>query len=611
MIEGARRGRPPVLLRPLAAALPSRLDAFVLPGMDIARANGLDLEAAGLRAAATPRHAACLLVVGELPEGLRRAAVVAYAQMMRPRVIVALSAGELAPLPAPNVVAGADQEGLEYSVGGARRILREEAWSPEAQPFEAEGLVPKRRKKKVRREQKSDREDRADHRQMDHGQMSRGSKEKGATKQGGMDHGVMETRGTNHGQTDHGSKGEAATRQGGVDHGQMDHGQMVHGSKVEAPTKRGGMDHGAMKKGGKDHGSMDHGGMEMGFMSMVRLTQHLPRSADGLPMERVQAPFGPFFPGLPSGLGLTLWLDGDTVARVDLAQGVTSRGIEESLTGEPAELAGRLSRVDPFAPDSYRRLALLALQWTGGRDGHGDPQPGWVVRAELERAASHLNWLAGFGRLLGFDRLVRQATHWQLVLRRGKDPESLARLEPALGKFLAGVPRAPLLGWKLKGVGRLAVADLEGVSGPVARAAGLERDARLADAAYREFDFRPVLRRDGDALARLEVRLEEIRQSVALARSAANRMSSVQSELPQTPPQLPATLTSGEATVETPRGRATLTIEGDSDHIAKARLETPSSALVKLINGVAVDLELADALIAIASLDISPWEVDP
>ena len=578
--------------------------------MDIVRATGLDLEAAGIRATATPRHAACLLVVGELPEGLRRAAVVAYAQMTRPRVIVALSAGQLVPLPPPNVVAAADQEGLDYSVREARRILREEAWSPEAQPFEAEGLVPKRRKKKKdRREQKSDGEDRADH-----GQMRNGSKEEGATKQG-MDHGAREPRGTNNEQVDHSSQGEAATKQGGMDHGEMDHGSQGEAATKQSAMDHAAMDHGAVKKGGKDqggmdHGQMGHGGMDMGFMSMVRLTQHLPRSADGLPMERVQAPFGPFFPGLPSGLGLTLWLDGDTVARVDLAQGVTSRGIEESLTGEPAELPGRLSRVDPFAPHSYRRLALLALRWAGGRDGPGEQQPGWVMRAELERAASHLNWLAGFGRLLGFDRLVRQATHWQLVLHRGDDPESLAGLESALGKFLAGVPRAPLLGWKLKGVGRLAAADLEGVSGPVARAAGLERDARLSDAAYREFDFRPVLRRDGDALARLEVRLEEIRQSLVLARSAASGMSSVRAKPPQAPPQLPTTPAGLEATVETPRGRATLEVEGDGNRIAKATVETPSSALVKLIEGIAVDLELADALIAIASLDISPWEVD-
>ena len=37
----------------------------------------------------------------------------------------------------------------------------------------------------------------------------------------------------------------------------------------------------------------------MGFMSMVEMTKDLPRSSDDLPMEWVEAPFGPLFPGLP------------------------------------------------------------------------------------------------------------------------------------------------------------------------------------------------------------------------------------------------------------------------------------------------------------------------
>jgi hypothetical protein len=40
-----------------------------------------------------------------LPEGLRDAASVAYAQMPRPRSILALGAGDLAPLPAADITA--------------------------------------------------------------------------------------------------------------------------------------------------------------------------------------------------------------------------------------------------------------------------------------------------------------------------------------------------------------------------------------------------------------------------------------------------------------------------------------------------------------------------
>jgi hypothetical protein len=84
VISGARKGKPTALLRLLARAVPPRLATFVLPGNDIARAAGLELEAAGLILVTTPRHATLLLVVGELPEALLNAAVVVYAQMPHP-----------------------------------------------------------------------------------------------------------------------------------------------------------------------------------------------------------------------------------------------------------------------------------------------------------------------------------------------------------------------------------------------------------------------------------------------------------------------------------------------------------------------------------------------
>ncbi|HEB57411.1 MAG TPA: NADH-quinone oxidoreductase subunit D, partial [Gammaproteobacteria bacterium] len=62
-------------------------------------------------------------------------------------------------------------------------------------------------------------------------------------------------------------------------------------------------------------------------MSMIDVTKDLPRSGDGLPMEWINAPFGPFFPGLPGGLLLTLTLDGDTVAESDARSLIENRAL--------------------------------------------------------------------------------------------------------------------------------------------------------------------------------------------------------------------------------------------------------------------------------------------
>jgi Ni,Fe-hydrogenase III large subunit len=563
VISGARKGKPTALLRLLARAVPPRLATFVLPGNDIARAAGLELEAAGLILVTTPRHATLLLVVGELPEALLNAAVVVYAQMPRPRVLIALGAKELSPLPRPDAGAAGTQEGLASAIEQARRLLREGAWSDEAEPFEADVLTPKRRKRKK----------------------PPPKQRKGA-----------------------GGDGTENLKQGGPATG----GQ-AEGAKAQGAHSHGGMDGGM--------GGGDMAGMQTGFMSMVRLTQHLPRSADGLPMERVQAPFGPFFPGLPSGLGLTLWLDGDTVAKVETVSELPSRGLEHGLRGDIEGLSERLARLDPLAPTTYRLLALRALDSlpTGEREGKADI--GWVAAHELERAASHLNWLASFAYLLGDPWLSQTAARWHSEVRRCTHFDSIPGFEPRLLGFLQRIPSRPLLSQRLRGLGRLDRDELEGVTGPVARGSGLARDFRLGDPAYRSLAFEPVVRDDGDAMARLEVRLEEIERSLALVQRAgrvatadaaggAPALTDVRTAVHDrgATSHMPTDRRGAEAIVETPRGTARLRVTAIKGKVEEAELDTPSALTVNLIERVAVGLELADALAATASLDISPWE---
>jgi Ni,Fe-hydrogenase III large subunit len=65
----------------------------------------------------------------------------------------------------------------------------------------------------------------------------------------------------------------------------------------------------------------------------------------------------------------------------------------------------------------------------------------------------------------------------------------------------------------------------------------------------------------------------------------------------------------GSATVETPRGAATLRIGLQGGVVTAVELETPSSPHHGLIEAVAEGREVADALFGVASLDLSPWEV--
>lgn len=80
-----------------------------LLGRLVAAPRGMDLRTAGLSFSATPRHANVLVVVGRLPEALGEAAAVAYAQMPRPRAVLAVGAEDVSHLPGPDVSVEADQ----------------------------------------------------------------------------------------------------------------------------------------------------------------------------------------------------------------------------------------------------------------------------------------------------------------------------------------------------------------------------------------------------------------------------------------------------------------------------------------------------------------------
>src|SRR5438132_11846341 len=97
-------------------------------------------------------------------------------------------------------------------------------------------------------------------------------------------------------------------------------------------------------------------------MSMVMMTRDLPRSADRLPMEWLEVPFGPLFPGLPGGLGLVLTLDGDTVVRAEARSGTLHRNLVATWPGPAETLAERLARLDLLAGTAYRILVWRALE---------------------------------------------------------------------------------------------------------------------------------------------------------------------------------------------------------------------------------------------------------
>ncbi|MGI8538677.1 MAG: hypothetical protein ACR2N0_02705 [Rubrobacteraceae bacterium] len=598
MTEAARNSRSPGRLRHRLRRLVSdamerdTLRAFVVPGPDVARALGLDLEAAGMEISATPRHASMLVLVGETPESLRRSAAVAYSQIPRPRIAISVGAKNPSPFPEPDFSIPLEQKALERATAEARKRLAGKVLNPH-------------------KEEKHAGEERAE--DSDGGHASREEPDEGdAIHEDLEDEKAHAGKDSDEGHTSHKEPKEHAGKS--EEHAEKAETESSDGGRANHKDPEKHVEHESMNHAEMDHDHMDHG--DMGFMSMVAMTEGTPRSSDGLQMEWVAAPFGPLFPGLPGGLALTLTLDGDTVAESVVSSAVGMPRFE-GMSGSAETFAGWLASLDPFSPVAYRTLALRAFEDAAGIAPDERTTLARIGAMERERAASHLGWLAGFGYLTGHARLAERAGKLQLaLLRAGGSGESdrlrasgaseISRLKIEVDKLVENLRRNPLLTRRLKGVGKIpgdAESDAE-ASGPVARARGASADARADDddEGYRSLGFEAVVRGGGDALSRMRVRLAEVSHSLDLILAAGS--ISVPSD------SFDYGLSGkGAATVETPRGKASLRLSLRGRGVSGLELHTPSTRHIELVESVAKERELADALVGVASLDISPWEV--
>ncbi len=358
-------------------------------------------------------------------------------------------------------------------------------------------------------------------------------------------------------------------------------------------------DHTAMESG------MNHD--DSGFMSMIDVTKDLPRSGDGLPMDWLDVPFGPFIPGLPGGLLLTLTLDGDTVAAANTN---TLVGTETLLCHAISanDFIEKLTALDPLTPNSYRLLACLTIENAAGIEVDTSTAKTRLVTLERERIVSHLSWLTLFAEQTGFDWLMQRASSLQKSFTQA-DVTQIINLKKSVYDLSKRLQRTPLLKSRTTGVGRVPADTELTLSGPVARASGISNDARSNNKIYRELGFTAVTQVNGDVRARLQLRLDEIKQSIELIQKAnvsVNDTLAVSIEEP-----MDTISGQGQAVIETPRGQAQLQLTLDKGQVTSAQLQTPSTQHLLLIEQLTSQQELGDALVTVGSLDLSPWEIRP
>ncbi|HEV2753195.1 MAG TPA: hypothetical protein VGV36_05090, partial [Solirubrobacteraceae bacterium] len=313
----------------------------------------------------------------------------------------------------------------------------------------------------------------------------------------------------------------------------------------ERSDGEGGEDGDGHDGGGHDHGAgaHDHGDM----MAITGAP-----GSDGLVMEPIDTAVGPLGGPLPGGLRVDVRLAGDVVERCDVAALLQTSAIAP------------VRPPDPLAPSAWGAALRTAIAPEDGGQG-------WktVAAVEVERAVSHVAWLRAFARLLGWTVLIEACTAALAPLAAVR--RSLAAAAPVGGELeraleILGALRRVVRGRRMaaRTRGRAMVgADVvarDGLTGPVARAAGVAMDARIDDGAYTSLAFEPVVEGDGDARARTVVRHAEALASLEIAVAALARAGR-RPELAGGP--APFADGAGGAIVEGPRGP--LRASGDED----------------------------------------------
>jgi Ni,Fe-hydrogenase III large subunit len=353
-----------------------------------------------------------------------------------------------------------------------------------------------------------------------------------------------------------------------------------------------------------------------------------------------QMPIGPVRQGIAEPGHLRLTCLGESVVRLEARLGYAHKGALVLLRGKSPRAAARYAaRLSGDAAVAHAIAFAHATE--AATDCPAPPRAAALraVMAEMERIANHLGDLGAIGTAAGLATgPARLGYHREMLLRAAAiafghrlmmdvvvpggiaadiapgGAEAIHRALAALADALPALTRLPDAvagqGGRLAGIGpvaaRHAVAFAAG--GPVARAAGLDGDARRwpGYAPYDALGFAPAVLTGGDADARVRLRFMEIAESLRL-------LGLLLTSLPEGAILVPLPATSGEGVgvAETVRGDAWHWLRLDHGVIAAAFVRDPGWASWPLLedamrNGDVDDLALCGASFgaAIAGMDL-------
>jgi NADH-quinone oxidoreductase subunit D len=404
--------------------------------------------------------------------------------------------------------------------------------------------------------------------------------------------------------------------------------------------------------------------MSLAGMPILEAPQAQPAEGQHLVLN-----MGPQHPATHGVLRLVLEIDGETVVRLYPEIGYLHTGIEKTCEAKfYHQVVPLTDRIDYLAPMINNLCYSLAVEKL--LDLEIPPKAQWmrVMLAELTRLNSHLIWLGthamDIGALTVFlytfrerEEILRlfEAVSGQRMMTSYIRIGGLA-LEPPLDfldrvqAFIKSFPEKideyenlltgnPIFINRLKGVGHLSAEDAValGVTGPVARASGIDFDVRrdMPYSGYEKFHFKVPTSTDCDVWARYLLRLVEMRESVKIVQQALDGMPEgrIKAEAPKIVlPDREKMKTQMEALIHhfkivtegfaVPAGEVYQSVESGhglvgyyivSDGTAKpyrVHMRYPSFASLQALETMCKGRLIADVVAVIGSIDIVLGEID-
>jgi NADH-quinone oxidoreductase subunit D len=385
--------------------------------------------------------------------------------------------------------------------------------------------------------------------------------------------------------------------------------------------------------------------------------------------ERQILNMGPQHPATHGVLRLHIELEGETVRRVKPIIGYLHTGMEKTAETLPYISGGtNVTRMDYLAPLHNELCYSLAVEQLLGVEIPPRAQAIRVLMTELNRISSHLVWVGTFGidigaismMLYGFREREAVLAFFEKVtglrmnhnyIRPGGVAADLTEgweddVEGIIDTVRAGLDDYqdllngnPIFLDRTQGVGVITPAEAHqyGVTGPIARAAGVNFDLRKAFpySGIEQYEFDVPLGKHGDVFDRYLVRMEEIRQSIRIVEQVMETMPAGDYRTDDrkiTPPPRKRIDESMEALIhhfklftegfKAPAGEVYQAVESPRGELGmylvskggakpwRLHVRTPSFATVQSLPVMMTDLLIADVIATLASLDPVLGDVD-